>query len=104
MILVLMIVLAVFLLLHSTIQLQQSQHLLYDHLESSAQVLAAVGFSQWRNMDESRATMPQIQRRVEGVVTQIPGSNQRTVALLFLLALSVLLVLLIQLYYDKSKC
>lgn len=57
------------------IQFQQLQHLLYSGLKSSAQVLAAVGFSKWRHMDEGRVTPPQVQRGVVGVVTQIPAEE-----------------------------
>lgn len=80
--LVLMLVIAVlivFALLLGTIPLQQVQHLLYDSLKGSTQVLAAVGFFQWRHMDEGRVALPPVQRHVVGVVTQIAGKGQRMV-------------------------
>lgn len=73
--LVLMLVIAV--LVVFVIQFQQIQHLLHSGLQSSTQVLAAVGFPKWRHVDESRATLPQVQRGVVGVVTQIPSSILR---------------------------
>lgn len=55
------------------IQLQQFQHLLHGGLKSSAQVLAAVGFSKWRHVDEGGATLSQVKRGVVGIVAQIPA-------------------------------
>lgn len=69
--LVLMLVIAV--LVVFVICFQQFKHLQYGSLKSSTQVLAVVGFSKWRHMDEGRATLPQVQRGVVGVVTQIPA-------------------------------
>lgn len=45
MLVLLVIVFTVFVFLFSAVQLQQVQHLLYDHLKGSTQLLAAVGFS-----------------------------------------------------------
>ncbi len=74
-VLVLMLVIAV--LVVFVIQFQQFQHLPYDGLKRSAQVLAAVGFSQWRHMDEGRVTLPQVQRGVVSVVAQIPARQPK---------------------------
>lgn len=79
--LVLMLVIAVFgifELLLSLISVQQCQHFLYDCLKASAQVLAAVGFSKWRDMNESRVALAQVQRRVVGVITQVSDKDQST--------------------------
>lgn len=83
--------LVVFVLVLSTIQLQEVQHLLQNGLKSSTQVLAAVGFSQWRHMDEGRAALSQVQRRVVGVITQVSGRGQRVVHDCVMFVLSFLL-------------
>lgn len=75
--LVLMVVIAV--LVVFVLQLQQVQHFLYHSLKGSPQLLAAVRLPQWRYVYEGRSPMSKVQRRVVGVVTQIPGegSNDR---------------------------
>lgn len=54
------------------------QHLLDDGLQRPAQVFPAVRLSQRRHMNEGRATMAQVQRRVVGEITQIPVEGERT--------------------------
>lgn len=75
--LVVMLVLVIAVLVVFAISFQQFKHLQYGSLKSSTQVLAAVGFSKWRHMDEGRATLPQVQRRVVGVVAQIPAREPK---------------------------
>ena len=48
---------------------QKLQHPLDDGLQRSAQVLPAVRLSKRRHMNEGRATVAQVQRRVVGEIT-----------------------------------
>lgn len=72
----LLLVLVIAVLVVFVIQFQQFEHLLYRGLKSSAQVLAAVGLSKWRHMDEGRVALPKVKRGVVGVVTQIPAQEE----------------------------
>lgn len=59
------------------ITFQQFKHLHYGGLKSFTQVLAAVGFSKRRHMDEGGVTLAQVQRGVVGVVTQVPARGAK---------------------------
>lgn len=51
---------------------QKLQHFPDDGLQCTAQVFPAVRLSKRRHMNEGRATVAQVQRRVVGEVTEIP--------------------------------
>lgn len=54
---------------------QQPEHLQHGGLQSSAKLLAAVGLPEGGHVDEGGAALPQVQRGVVGVVTQIPAGK-----------------------------
>lgn len=74
-VLVLMLVIAVLFVFWITFQ--QFKHLQYGGPKSFTQVLAAVGFSKRRHMDEGGVTLAQVQRGVVGVVTQVPARGAK---------------------------
>ena len=57
------------------VRLQLFKHLKNGCPQSCAQLLAAVGFSKWRHVDKGRVAVPQVQRGVVDVVTQIPARS-----------------------------
>ncbi len=57
---------------------QKLQHLPDDGLQRTAQVFSAVRLSERRHMNEGRATVAQVQRRVVGEVAEIPVRKVRT--------------------------
>lgn len=57
---------------------QKLQHLPDDGLQRTAQVFPAVRLSKRRHMNEGRATMAQVQRRVVGEITEVPDREEGT--------------------------
>lgn len=57
---------------------QKLQHLPDDGLQRTAQVFPAVRLSERRHMNEGRATVAQVQRRVVGEITEIPVRKEST--------------------------
>lgn len=55
---------------------QELQHLPDDGLQRTAQVFPAVRLSERRHMNEGRATMAQVQRRVVGEITEVPVKEE----------------------------
>ncbi len=51
---------------------QKLQHLPDDGLQRAAQVFPAVRLSERRHMNEGRAAVAQVQRRVVGEITEVP--------------------------------
>lgn len=55
---------------------QKLQHLPDDGLQRTAQVFPAVRLSKRRHMNEGRATMAQVQRRVVSEITEVPDREE----------------------------
>lgn len=56
---------------------QELQHLPDDGLQCTAQVFPAVRLSKRRHVNEGRAAMAQVQRRVVGEIAEIPAGVSR---------------------------
>ena len=67
---------AVWLLLCALRLGEEPQHLRHHGLEGQPQLLAAVGLLQRGHVHKATPALPRVQRRVVGVVTEVPGVDR----------------------------